>query len=131
MNFGRDVVLDVVPIRDDQVSSPTSSRIQRVSDAFFCEHLCTKLMNTTFLARRDWIENKVQLQMGSLDDQKDFQILNTGTFSLPVCLACFARNRSIPLLLSTTFLKDPTEPRGAEIPAFTLQTARSAIPFDF
>ena len=38
-NFGRDVVLDVVPIRYDQVSSPTSSRIQRVSDAFFCEHL--------------------------------------------------------------------------------------------
>ena len=34
VNFGRDVVLDVVPIRYDQVSSPTSSRIQRVSDAF-------------------------------------------------------------------------------------------------
>ena len=89
-------------------------------------------MNTTFLARRDWIENKVQLQMGSLDDQKDFQIfLNTVTFSLPICLACFARNRSSPLLLSTTFLKDPTEPSGAEVPAFTLQTARSALPFDF
>ena len=52
VNFGRDVVLDVVPIRDDQVSSPTSSRIQRVSDAFFCEHLCTKLMKTSFLPRR-------------------------------------------------------------------------------
>ena len=31
VNFGSDVVPNVVPVRDHHVSSPTSSRIQRVS----------------------------------------------------------------------------------------------------
>ena len=57
MGFGRDVVLDVVPVRDDQVSGPTSARIQSVFDEYSWKHLYSKLMMTTFLFRRDW--NKI------------------------------------------------------------------------
>ena len=39
VNLSRDVVLDVVPVRDDQVSGPTSSRIQSVSDENSWKHL--------------------------------------------------------------------------------------------
>ena len=48
VNPERDVVLDVVPVRDDRVSGPTFSRIQRVTDESSLKHLCDKLMKTTF-----------------------------------------------------------------------------------
>ena len=48
VNPERDVVLDVVPVRDDRVSGPTFSRIQRVTDESSLKHLCAKLMKTTF-----------------------------------------------------------------------------------
>ena len=67
-------------------------------------------MKTTFVPRRDWIKKKLQSQMVSLHHQVEFQIFfHTVTFCLPVCLVCVA-NRSIHLLLLTTFLQDPTEP---------------------
>ena len=46
--------------------------------------------------------------MVSLDHQMEFHIfVHTVTFGLRVCLVCSSTDRSIPLLLTTTFLKDP------------------------
>ena len=56
VNLGRDVVLDVAPVRDDQVSGPISSRTQSVSDEHSWKHFCTRLMKTTFGFRGGWIE---------------------------------------------------------------------------
>ena len=96
---------------NDLISGPTSSRIQRLPDESAWKHLCTNLMRTTFVYLCGWILNKFQSQVMSLDHQMGFQILShTVGFCLPVCLVCFANNRSLPSLHSTTSRKDPTEP---------------------
>ena len=42
-NFFGQEACDVVPVRDDQVACPTSSRIQSVSDEYSRKHLCTEM----------------------------------------------------------------------------------------
>ena len=64
VNCGRDLVLNVVPVRDDQLSGPTSSRFQRVSGEDSRKNVCTKLMKTAFVFRRDWI-NKILSTKGA------------------------------------------------------------------
>ena len=54
-NFFGQEACDVVPVRDDQVACPTSSRIQSVSDEYSRKHLCTERMMTTFVFCGDWI----------------------------------------------------------------------------
>ena len=43
-------VLDAVPVREDQVSGPTSSRIQRVSDENFLEASLCQIEEDDFLS---------------------------------------------------------------------------------
>ena len=96
VNFGRDVVLDLAPVRDDQVSGQTSSRIQCVSDEFVWNRLCTKLMMTTFVHRSDWIKTNCSTNTVHLDRPMECQILfHTMTICLPVCLLSSANNRRI------------------------------------
>ena len=106
----RDVALNVVPVRDGQVVNPTSSRFQILSSANSWKHLCTKLMRTTFVIRRDW-KNNLQRQAVSLGHQTEFQILyHTATFYRPVCLVFFAMKQKQSSPLSTAFFEDPTSP---------------------
>ena len=51
VNSGRDVVLDVVPVRDDQVLGSNSCRFQRVSSEHSSVHPCTELMKATCVLR--------------------------------------------------------------------------------
>ena len=54
---------------------------------------------------------EMSVLMVFVDHQMEFKIFcHAVTSRLPVRRACFASNTSIPLLLATTFLKDPTEP---------------------
>ena len=108
VNFGREVVLNVAPVRDNQVSGPTSSRILSVSSESSWKHPCPKVMKTIFAFRRDWISNKKSSKMVSLDHQMEFQnVFHTVAFCLPDSLVCFAKSRSIPSLPSTTCSERP------------------------
>ena len=68
-------------------------------------------MKTTFVFRRDWIE-KISSPKWSRWTIKwsSKSGFFRGPYVCPCCLGCFENNRNIPLLLSITFLKDPTEP---------------------
>ena len=68
-------------------------------------------MKTTLVFRGDWSEKYVCSNRYYWTTKWSSTSFSYGdfTFCLPVCLVCVAINRSIPSLLSTTFLKDPAE----------------------
>ena len=101
-----------MPVRYDQVSSPTSSRVQNVSDEFSWKHLCTKLMTTILRSVEIGLTLISAPDLLSGTQIKCHIFFRTVTFCLTVCPVCFANNRSIPSLLSATYLKDLTEPEA-------------------
>ena len=58
MKLGRDAVLDVVPVRDAQVPSPTQppSKVSTYPMNIPGGTFAPKLMETTLVFRGDWIE---------------------------------------------------------------------------
>ena len=111
-----------VPVRDDQVSSPTSSPIQSESHEYSYKHLLSKLMRTMFVFRGIWTTRNFSPNWYLMECQILF---DTATFCLSICLACFANYTRIPLLLSTNFQTDPTEEKEQRYLLLTLRTACS------
>ena len=83
-----------MPVRDDQVSCPNSSRIQNVSNESAWKHLCTKLMMTTWSFLQ--IGRKIMLQMVSVETMElsAKNCFYKVTFRLPLRLVCFANKHT-------------------------------------
>ena len=101
-----------MPVRDDHVFGPTSSRSQSVSDESSWKYLCTKLMKTTFVFRRDWIKNKCLSEIDLIGPSNGVLYLLSWDNCPCVNLICMFRKEQNYSIAShhLLFLKSLTEP---------------------
>ena len=109
VDFGSDVLLQFVPVRDEHVFSPTSSCVQGVSNEDVRQYLNTELMLTMFVffweigwhlmcSQKGWSVHRMVIRI----------FFRMVTLRQPIYLACFADNKSIPKLFAINLQRDLT-----------------------
>ena len=100
MKFGRNAVLNVAPVRDHQVSGPTPSRIQRVSNEQTILKASVSHIDGDDLCPSWRLDQTSSAPNGIIGPSNGLpNRVHTVTFRLSVCLVCYAKNKRIPSLL--------------------------------